>query len=350
MGTDYEASAQSFTFEEGSMTSSIVITTKKLGTDKTVSLSLQLPEGFIAGKYTTSQFTLQDKYGYLSFESERSFMADTTNYTITLSDSTGRSKALSKEVAVSFSVDQEKSTAEEGVDFEFVTTSSVCFAAGSSYASFSIAPIGSTPREGKDKIVLNVCADEKFNTGKMPQMEISLLRSELKSLNGKWQIDTLVTDSLHFENIWGAECSGYSMVPEFSASDGFDISFAQRLFTPYFRSGLKHYFIGKSNMDFGGEMQITDTKGNPKTVQLISLDKTNRYFSEQETSADSLSYIGIHLYQETAGESAKDMMELYILDHTSKSFMPELESAGRYGTEKPVAADPKLFLCATFSK
>ena len=44
------------------------------------------------------------------------------------------------------------------------------------------------------------------------------------------------------------------------------------------------------------------------------------------------------------------MMELYVLDHTSKSFMPELETGNRYGTEKPVAAEPGLYFCATFEK
>ena len=42
------------------------------------------------------------------------------------------------------------------------------------------------------------------------------------------------------------------------------------------------------------------------------------------------------------------MMELYIVDHTSKSFMPELET--RYGTEKPVATEPGTYIMANFRK
>ena len=41
---------------------------------------------------------------------------------------------------------------------------------------------------------------------------------------------------------------------------------------------------------------------------------------------------------------------LYILDHTSKTFMPELETGNKYGTEKPVAAEPGLYFCTTFAR
>ena len=140
------------------------------------------------------------------------------------------------------------------------------------------------------------------------------------------------------------------MVPKFSSSDRFDIYFLNGLFDPSFRSGLKQFFIGDSNIAFGEELEITDLEGNAKTVQLISLDKTNRYFTSEEASADTLSYAGIYLYKEIIDEVEKDMMEFYFLDHTSKSFMPELESSGAYGAEKPVATDPKLYLCATFRR
>ena len=347
-GVDYDASADHFTFKGDNLTDSIVISTRELGTGKTVSLSLQIPEGFAAGKYVSSEFQLQDKYGYLNFESARAFIADTTSYVISLTDSTGRTKALSKEAAINFSVNLEKSTAVEGVDFMLLDTVAISFIPGSAYTEFRIAPMGSGPREGKDKIVLNVSADDRFNTGEVAEMELNILRPELKALDGKWRIDTLMTDSLHFEKIWSSQCTGYSLVPEFSAADMFEISFLEGTFIPSFPSGFKYYFTGRSNVEFGQELEITNLEGKTKNVQLMSLDKTNRYFSELETSTDSLSFIGIYLYQ--LEETQQDMMELYILDHTSKSFMPELESNGTYAAEKPVATDPKLYLSATFLK
>ena len=173
-----------------------------------------------------------------------------------------------------------------------------------------------------------------------------IIKPELKVLNGGWKIDTLVTDSLYFEQFWGNTCTGYSLVPEFSSSDSFEFMFGNATFVPYLRSDLKNYFIGTSDVEIGNAMTITDPSGNPKEVLLMSLNKTNRYFSADTTSTDSVSFVGVHLFK----EEDLDMMELYILDHTSKSFMPELESSARYGAEKPVATAPGTYLQGTFKK
>ena len=101
-------------------------------------------------------------------------------------------------------------------------------------------------------------------------------------------------------------------------------------------------------MTLGDEMEIIDIEGNSKKVQLILLDKTNRYFTKDEVSEDTDSYVGMHLYTDTEAQSKK--LELYILDHTSKSFMPELEAGNVYRSEKPVAVDPGLYLCTTFAR
>ena len=347
-GIDYEASASHFVFKGEDLTDSIVIHTKQLGTGRSVGLSLHIPEGFVAGKYITSEFVLQNKYGLLNFDSSRGFIADTTSYTVALTDSTGKAKVLSKDAIISFCVNTEKSTAIEGLDFEFIDLDTLRISAGNAYTGLKIAPIGDTPKEGRDKIVLSLASDYRFDLGKNPEIELSILRSELKVMDGNWMVDTLLTDSLHFEKIWGEACSGYSLVPEYGAMDSFGISFLHGIFSPAFQSGFRNFFIGDSNMSFGQEMEITDVEGQPKKVQLLSLDKTNRYFSESESSADSLSYVGIHLYQDDLTQS--DRMELYLLDHTSKSFMPELESGNKYGSEKPVATNPGTYMCARFRK
>lgn len=348
LGTDYEASADHFIFSSDSPTDSIVISTKHLGTGKNVILELEIPEGFVAGKYISSGFNLQDKYGLLTFASAKGYIADTTEYTISLLDAFDAPKALSKDARISFAVNTEKSTAVEGVDFEFLDTTDLVIPGGGSTASFRIAPIGDSPSTGRDRIVLSVAADEKFNTGAIPEMELGILSSALDVLDGGWKIDTLVTDSLYFEKIWGDQCTAYSLVPEYSSFDSFEISFEKGSFSPALRSGLKHFFTGDSQLGFGGQVQITDPQGNPKQLQLLSLDKTNRFFSETVSSEDTLSYVGVYMMKEA--ETEKDMLELYFLDHTSKSFMPELESGMKYGAEKPVATEPGTYLMATFRK
>lgn len=347
-GADYEASADRFVFGSDSPTDSIVISTKQLGTGKTLTLTLDIPEGFTAGMYVESGFRLQDKYGLLSFMAPKSYIADTTEYTISLCDSTGATRALSKDTPISFAVNTEKSTAVEGIDFEFTDTSALFIPKGESSVTFAIAPIGGALQKGKDKIVLNVLTDEKFGTGQVPEIELGILRPELKALDSKWKIDTLITDSLHFEKIWGSQCTAYSLVPEFNSSDAFEISFSDATFSPSFRSGFKYFFTGDSQLGFDKGIGITDPEGNQKELQLLSLDKTNRYFSETETSEDSLSFIGVHLMKDA--ETEEDVLELYFIDHTSKSFMPELESGMKYGTEKPVATEPGTYLMATFRK
>lgn len=346
LGEDYEVSADHFTYDSETLTDTIVVYTKQLSTGKNVTLSLQIPDGFVAGKYATSGFNLQDKYGFLNLDAPRGFIADTTQYNVKLSYVTGAARVLSKTTRVTFEVNTEKSTAVEGVDFEFIGSSDLSIAKGKSSTEFKIAPIMGNLKEGRDKIVLNVVSDEKFDAGETAEMELQIIKPELKVLNGGWKIDTLVTDSLYFEQFWGNTCTGYSLVPEFSSSDSFEFMFGNATFVPYLRSDLKNYFIGTSDVEIGNAMTITDPSGNPKEVLLMSLNKTNRYFSADTTSTDSVSFVGVHLFK----EEDLDMMELYILDHTSKSFMPELESSARYGAEKPVATAPGTYLQGTFKK
>ena len=347
-GTDYEVSAEYFTLTKESLMDSIVVYTKALGTGRSVSLSLQIPEGFVSGKYSVSEFNLQNKYGLLNFETSKAFITDTTNFALIVTDSTLKAKVLSKETNIGFSVNKEKSTAVEGVDFKVITQDNVCIPAGSSYTSFAIAPLKTNFSDGKDKVVLNVHSDYRFDEGLFAELEITMIRPELQILEGTWYMDSVVTDSLYFQNIWGDECSGYELLPEFYASNMFGVSFLGAIFESSFIYGLERFFVGTSIMSLGEEKEIIDVNGQPKTVQMVSLNNTNRYFSKTESSEDTESYIGVYLYKDE--ESMKDIMELYILDHTSKTFMPELESAGRYGSEKPVAAEPGLYFCATFTR
>lgn len=348
MGTDYEISADHFVLTKESLTDSIVVYTKQLGTGRTLNLTLEIPEGFVAGKYPSSELRLQDKYGFLTFESSRSFAADTSSYIISVCDSSGMAKAITIETPISFAVNTEKSTAVEGVDFKFVNSSSLNIAPGTSYASFAIVPLGSSPREGKDKIVFSVSSDQKFDTGLIPELEVMIVDPKLKSLNGFWIMNALNTDPLYFEGIWGNECSSYELLPVMDQSDMMEFSFQYATFNPMFLSDIKNFFTGPSDLVFGPDMEIVAPDGDRKNIHLLSLNRTNRYFSEDQISEDSVSYVGVYPYVDA--DTQTEMMELYILDHTSRSFMPELEAGNRYAAEKPVAATPGMYICATFKK
>ena len=90
-------------------------------------------------------------------------------------------------------------------------------------------------------------------------------------------------------------------------------------------------------MDFGD--------GTTGDVQTFLIGNTNRYFSEDLMSEDDKSYIGLRLL-----EGPTDTLSLYVIDYTSKSFMPELEAENKYAPEKPVAASPGLFINLRFTR
>ena len=291
---------------------------------------------------------LQDKYGYLSFESHKSFMADTTQLAVMLTDSIGISKVLSRTAEISITVNKEKSTAVEGVDFKLLTSAPVSIAAGTGYALINIASLKNNFDDGKNKVVLNIQADEKFETGAYSELELNLVSKELMNIDGNWYMESVVTGPEYFESFWGTDCTAYELLPELYTSNLLQFYMQKASLTPTFRDGLERFFIGQSDMAYIGEMEIVDANGLSKDVHLISLDNTNRYFSETEFSEDKTSLIGLYLYTDYVRQ--KDMMELYILDHTSKSFMPELESGKVYRSEKPVAVDQGLYFCTTFER
>ena len=177
-GTNFEISSEYFTLSKDSLLDTIVVSTKVLGTGKTLSLSLNIPEGFTAGRHVESGFKLQDKYGYLTFEYPEAAISDTTRFAVAVTDSTARAKVLSRKTPVSISVNKERSTAVEGVDFELLGEDTMNIEAGSYYASFTVVPLKTVFDDGKDKIVLSLSETEKFNVGLYPDVEITIVATE----------------------------------------------------------------------------------------------------------------------------------------------------------------------------
>ena len=99
-------------------------------------------------------------------------------------------------------------------------------------------------------------------------------------------------------------------------------------------------------MKKAGSLDLDLGNGETASLQTFLIDNTNRDFSEETKSEDKESYIGVRILE---GEEA-DTLDLYVIDHMSKSFLPELVTEERYAPEKPVAASPGLFLNLTFTK
>ena len=347
-GVDYTVSADAFVFGGESPVDSIVVTTLKLGTEKTLNMTVSLPEGFEAGKHLTSGYTLHDKLAYVSFSKSYTMTADSTDLGFQLTGKKGSAKACSRSVNVFMNVNKEKSTAEEGVDFEFSDSSHFTIRAGATSGALEIKSLKPVVEPGRDKIVLNLSFGEDFGAGKIHEMEISLLDGVWSELDGAWMADSLVTDSLYMEKYWKEAASGYSLMPEFDSDDSFTINMKNCTLNPHFSSSFRYYFTGQSLMRKGGIIDLELPDGTTAPIQTFLIDNTNRFFSKKEKSEDTESYIGLRFI---SGETEEEhLLDMYVLDHTSKSFMQELEAAGKYNPEKPSAASPGLYLNMTFSK
>lgn len=345
LGEDYRVSGDRFVFGGENPIDSIVVTTLKLGTDKTVSLSIDIPEGYASGKYTISEYTLQDRLAYFSLTKGYRMMCDSLDITFNVLDREGQSKTLGADTEVYLSLNQEKSTAVEGVDFAFADSSDIRIKAGESSASIRIRSLNPHPQDGKDRIVLNLGYGEKYSCGEVSEIEVSLIDTLWRHLDGMWNIDTLVTDSLYMDKYWNSSCSGLEHLPRFNKQDRITIDMNEPSLAPSFKSEIK-YFAPKTSGLRKGE-SITMDLGNGETAQLQTfwMDNTNRFFSSEESSQDKESLIGVRFFPDST-----DSLDFYIIDYVSRSFMPELETSGKYAPEKPTAASPGLFLNLTFTK
>ena len=346
LGVDYEVSGDRFVLGGENPVDSIVVTTLKFGTDKTVSLTVEVPDGIGNGKYMTSEFTLQDKLAYFSFPASYSMVADSIDVEFDAYDRKGKAKVLGREATITLSVDTEKSTAVEGEDFIFADSAHFVISQGQSTGKLKLKALKPRPAEGRDKVVLNLGFDEKYGAGTDCQIEIDLLDTLWSTLNGEWKIDTLVTDTTYMRKYWDESYTGMELMPKYNMSDAMTFDLKAASLNPKLRSGFKNYFLGKSIMKKAGSMDLDLGNGETAALQTFLIDNTNRDFSEDSKSEDKESYIGLRIIE---GEEA-DTLDLYVIDHMSKSFLPELVTEERYAPEKPVAASPGLFLNLTFTK
>ncbi len=347
-GTDYEVSADAFVFGGENPIDSIVVTTLKFGTEKTVSMTVELPEDMESGKYLSSEFTLQDNPAYITFSQEHKILADSAFVRFALTDKSGKSKTLKTDTEISVLVDKTKSTAEEGVDFVFADSSHFTIPAGKDQGELKLKMLKPTSEEGRDRIVLTINYEEKFGQGRLQEMAFDLMDTSWAALDGKWAIDTLVTDTTYMMNFWGEKCSGYDLMPVYNERDGLGFDLDQNIFEPLFKSDFRNYFTGDCDFRKGPVQSLILTDGESAFLQTFLLTDTNRYFHKSEKSEDKESYIGIRIIEGL--EENPDTLDLYVLDHTSKSFMPELEAEKKYAPEKPVAASPGQYINITFVK
>ena len=344
-GIDYTASGDRFVFGGENPVDSIVVTTLKLGTGKTLELTVAVPEGYASGKYTTSGYTLQDKLAYFSLDKDYRMMADSLEIVFHALGKDGRSLNIGSDAEISLAVNEEKSTAKEGIDFEFPDSSRFIIRAGENKGSLMIRSLTPHPEDDRDRIVLNLAFGDKYGEGGVTEIEISLIDTLWRHLEGSWNIDTLVTDSLYMDRYWKDICTGMELLPAFNGKDMVTFDMEILRMSPSFRSGFRNFFPVTSDIRKGEHLSLELGDGTSALLQTFMLNKTNRYFSSEQESEDRESLIGLRFFPETT-----DSLDFYVIDYVSRSFMPELETLGKYAPEKPVAASPGLFFNLTFTR
>ncbi len=347
-GVDYEVSSEEFIFGGETPVDSIVVTTLKFDTGKTVSMSVTAPDGITVGHHLKSEYTLQETPAFIGFGQGYKMMTDSTLVKFSLTDKEGNAKALGIKADISLSVDAARSTAVEGEDFEFADSSHFTIMPGKNEGELKIRKLKVRPEAGRDKIVLMMSHADKFGTGTVRELEINLLDTLWKNLDGKWKIDTLVTDTTYMKDFWGETCTGYDLLPVYKRNDAVSFDMDNCIFKPAFSSDFKLHFTGESGLRKGSMMNIDLGGGQSAELHTFVMDNTNRCFSKDEVSEDKESLVGMRIIEGL--EEASDTLDFYVIDYVSKSFMPELETLGKYAPEKPVAAAPGLFLNITFVK
>lgn len=349
LGEDYEVSAEAFVIGGASPVTTITVTPLVYGTDKSVTAKILPPDGFVAGRYVSTAFSLSDQLGRFSFTSNTAAMTSSVTVSAHIFDDSDQWVRFQNGDEIAVSVDTEKSTAVEGVNFEFADDKkAVVFPAESNTGSVTLNFIGEVD-ENANKIYLVFTPTTKYGEGQYIEVEITIIGSAWDKLDGTWKIKEFITDKDYMINdayYSEEDLEGY---PEFNENDAVTFDLENGIFSPAFQSAFQNYFIGDSVMVPGDEMEVPlENVYNPEkaVLLLIDLDNVNRYFTAGETSADTHGYIGVRFI--TDEETQEELLDFYVLDYNPKSFFSNYD--WMFGTDKPTAPYPGLFLRVTFTK
>ena len=345
-GVDYEVSAEAFVWGGSEPVTSIKVTTLVFDNTKKVNLTLNAPEGWTVGKYPMSESNLSGKLGYISFDKSSLGLTGSAEVTVSVYDEQGNAKVLENDATLAISV-AEASTAVEGTHFT-LSTKNVTIPAGSKSATFTVAIKGDEAVAEHDQFTLVLDPGAKFSIGNYDELAISIWGSAWAKLNGKWVMNEIITTAEYLDASWYGMCT-YNGLPEFNAADAITFDVANGKAVTAFASTYKNYFLGESSLVKGENYLLrTGMAGAGVDLLLIEFDNINRYFHETEKSEDNKALVGVRVFtDETTGA---ELLDMYIIDHTSKSFMPELLEYEMYDKVKPVAHYTSYYLNATFKR
>ena len=320
--TDYTVSAEEFVLGGTAPVSKITVTPLIYGSKKDITAEITIPEGFKAGKYVKSTFSVSDKLGYVSFSSKKAIMTETATVSINVLNENGADKKVNENTEFTVNVNP-KSTAIEGTNFKFTAGKTVKVEKGQSSADIQLEFLGETVDDEHNVLVLDLVENPKYAMGQTISTTITLAGSTWNVFNGKWVIKEYVNTLEEFYNNSMETEESMAGFPRFNAEDSFTIDFSTGTFIPDFKSSFKNYFIGTSNFTTCGKPQWQGTKFNialgmsqKYMANVIELDNVNRYFSATETSENKLAYVGLSIDTEDS-----NLLHFLVVDHETKTFL-----------------------------
>lgn len=343
-GSEYTVSAEQFVLGGSSQSLSITVTAlDNYDEPKEIVASIGSVQGFVTdAASSTISLGKKNKIVY-SFYSKTAVMSSGVTVQIDLYNDDGSKYSATQAITIPISVDTEHSTAVEGLHFAFTGAKEIVVAQGKSSGSTTLECL--SVEEDKDTFVIQADLENNkgFAKGTYKTLTVSIFGSYFEKIAGTWKVKTFETDRDYMQNTWGSMVSEYESFPVLDTSDTF--TFGDEGLTTSLQSALKNYFRTTSNVAKGEERDLNVAYQDKRTIQLIELDNTNRYFSPTEESEDKVSYIGVRIPTD-----APNTLELYLLDYESKSFFPEFGDFEMYDTVKPVAILTGVFLFYTLER
>ena len=346
-GEDYFVSAEEFVI--GGLEPVSTITVRAANSDaegKTVTAALGTPDGFALGNLSSVTFTLVPVQLYASFESQVRKGVVSAGVNVQIFDRSGMFYRVGQAMTITLEVDESKSTAVLGTNFEFEGGKSEIVIEQNGLEGTLILNMIEPYDENHNKVVLNIVESDNIHIGTYGSVEVTFSGSPWEALDGEWVINELVTDREYFEGQYYDMCSKYDLLPQFNANDKITFDLETGTFTPAFESSFKDYFIGESSVKQGDYYDAYGTID--PAVLLVELDNVNRFFSPAETSEDKVAYIGARFI--TDSETGDELLDFYVLDYESHTFCPEWLDPmyGMYMPDKPTAG--MVYLEMTFKR
>ena len=280
-----------------------------------------------------------EKVSYLyTFASKVYALADATEIELSLLDAKDASSSImvDTDIPVKVSVDEEKSTAKEGVDFTLSYDEVINKGTKPSIKVTVTATPEATPGT---LAVLQASFGDEVTTigGQYPTVKVQLIGSVVKNMQGSWVMNQLVTDQAKMTEDW-YDMYDFTGFPEFNEEDALTIAGTVQFdeedavtiagtIQPDFKSAFKDFFIGEAKYEYAGTYYLrTGMFGQGIDLTVLKLTGVNRFFSETEVSEDNTAYIGVRIIKDE--NTNADLLDVYLIDYISHAWAPQLIEEG----------------------